>query len=233
MDTMKDKPGLFNLRLSEPMKVLLYTIVLCGLILMMGSCVSLDKAVEKVTENEGNAKVANQAIKEKWEQVVAANCATWYPIKESTETDTETITGNSEELKKELRQTQALADSLKQAMLKIPVKPECRPEVLVRDNVIRQLQSRIQTLNSLAENLRADVQRVTTTKTQESRALARELEVERDRFKDSLNVEKTRHHETQVQLDQTEKKANTYFWGLVAVGVIGMVLLALKFFKPF
>lgn len=209
----------------------LRNILIILLLALLSSCVSIDKAIKVATKNDANAEATQYALNQKHRLIVAENCASLFPIKESTETETETIQGNSEQLKQELANVAARADSLERHLAALPVKPECQPEVLARDKVIVDLRGRIATLNALAANLQADVQRVTTTKTQENMAtVAAGMEREKELMKE-LKQERTKREAVELKaLEEGTAKSN-WRTGCIALLLIGAGFVLFKIFR--
>jgi len=200
-------------------------LILPILLLLASSCApSLETALQVASKNETNAKVAQQTLNQKYPGVVAQNCATEYPVKESEKTSTHVIPGNSQELKNKAQAAQSKADSLQRYINMLPVKPECEPEVQVRDKVIVSLRGQITSLNALANNLRADKELTTKTLTQESTAA---LEAEKEAHTKTLtaySIEQEKVNKADAEKEDYRKQRNLLIG--IFVLVLGGLLVA-------
>jgi len=196
------------------------------LLLLLASCSPrFEEALGVATKTETNAKVTQSELNTKYPGVVAANAATLYPAKESTDTKTEVTKGNTDQLKQNLQKANARADSLQKYANTLPVKAECEPEVLARDRIINALRATISTLNSQAANLRADKERTVITQTKELTSKIAALQYQSAEWKRKYLNEVDRHTETKQELKISEQERITLRW---AIGItIGLFVVAI------
>lgn len=200
------------------------------LLLMVSSCVSLDKAIQVATKNETYAEATQQALNNKHALIVAENCATLYPIAESEETETVTEMGNVDEFKQRAIDAEARADSLEREAQKLPVKPECEPEVKARNKVIAALKSQITDLSRQAQEIRADKERVLTTITKKSTAELEAERLKRERAEGAQAKAEVNAESIRQLADKYKKQRNTLLW-IVGGAVVAVVLAGLRKLK--
>lgn len=205
---------------------------LFALFFLLSACITPGKVSTYLSKekNKPEADVIVQQYLTTNELLAAQFCARTYPVKESTDTKTETTKGNTEELKTELAKAEAEADSLLQVLNALPVKDDCKPEAAARDKVIRTLQNRIAGLSMQATNLKADVERVTTTRTQENQAhvvaLQKELEIQKQAYSKS----EAQRQVTQQDLKETKQQLTRayLFGGILIVAMAGLLFLLFR-----
>ena len=160
------------------------------LLLLVSSCISLDKAIRVATKSESHAEATQQALNDKHRLVVAENCATLYPIAES-----EVIPGKeqvAEETVEDTPVTVPCEDSKGQ-----PVKAVTCPPA----------KTTIRTVT------RTDTIKVRDT-AKEASLLLRE-----ERVKEELLAEKKAHLGTMEERSKYKKQRNQAYIGLLVLGI--------------
>jgi type II secretory pathway component PulL len=197
--------------------VILLMLILAVCILS-GCTPSLQKALDKVTETQQSANVAQYTIHQVYPNITAAFSATVYPVQESTDTETTIEQGNVQEFKDKAALAEAKADSLLEALNALPVKPECVDEASSRDKVIYALQQQLKGISKEAQGIKADKERIVTKVTQESTAKLSDCQHKADTLKVQLIAEKLAHVKTREERDTYKGYCRLAAW-------IGCVLL--------
>lgn len=212
----------------------LFNILFIILAVLSVSCTpKLSRAIEVATKTETNARVTEQAIYNTYPVISAETAAARYPITEKEETTNEFTPGNVEEFKEKAREEAERADSLQRYVDTLPVKPECEPEVVARDKVIAALRGQISSLNTQAENLRADVRHTTTKLTQESTAAVEALRLKNEELSAKNKVLNATLQTQAEEIHELENKPNYYKWIFWIAVLLGVIITILRFAIPF
>ncbi|PTX14477.1 hypothetical protein C8N40_111142 [Pontibacter mucosus] len=168
------------------------------LLLMVSSCISLDKAIQVATKSESHAEATQQALNDKHRLVVAENCSQLYPVAES-----EVIPGKEEVAEETVEDT--------------PVTVPCKDSKgqSIKEVVCPPAKTTIRTVT------RTDTIRVRDT-AKEASLLLRE-----ERVKEELLREKKAHLLTMEERDKYKKQRNTLLY-IVGIAVVLVVLAGLR-----
>lgn len=197
------------------------------------SCVTLPKAIDRVTRDDASARAAQAALNSKYMPIVAGNCSNLFPIKESEVKETKIVPGNTQEFKAEVRQAMRQAERLQKELARLPVKHECKAEIVERDKVIEALRATITSLHEQSDTLRADVERVTIEKTQENRAALAEAQFRIDSLQTLLNRERHLHELTKAERDSLNEKLKKFWIGIAISGFLAIIAVVLWVYSKF
>lgn len=187
------------------MKALHYTALL--LLFCFTSCVTLEKSIDKITQSEVNAKLANQAIKDKYELVSASDCSKWFPIQEKIVTRVDTVKTTVTIPGKEIQCPETVDTQTGKKY--IPV-VKC-PDTHYEQQTIREL----------------------TEKTQESTAKVRILELKNEKAELAIKIQFEEIARLNENIAKAEQEKSRYLKALGIIAFLAVVAIVLKFFKPF